>query len=345
MIDQLSMEHQNPHAHEFSAEPTSINATSVHDKLAKYMETAQKHPPGSTPRNIAVTTMIRAMQQSRKISLWMKDQPFYDDALSHSWVLFVQKLDVYNREKGNVLTWFNNYILNNQLRNLYEKAKSDHDHTIQLHSANDDQSHNPIEQIPDPTNISTMPKQSILEPFNHWLQEMSELDDIHISNRPDISVRRLLHYRILKHSDYPNWHALGEYFNENVKRLQNGWDRKCKPEMENFWAFHQWFQPIAELSVSDNSNNFDSPEHSDGLQYHQKIIELRVTRMDKHRGINAYRVLYHRYQYALEQGDRFRWRTLAKFFKVDIAPLKIFWSQGCKPRLSFLDHDDLGRTL
>lgn len=330
MTDIPSMEHQDPSDHESSIDVSPAKPLSIHDKLAKWMETAQKHPPGSTPRSLAITNMVREMNASGKITRWSRGQPIGDDILQDAWVSFVQRLDTYDpKKKATVLTWFNN-ILINRLRDSYRQTKRDRAK---------EQSTDQIEQTLSQINSSVMPHQSILEPFKYWLEEMPELEDIYISNRHDISVQKLIDYRILRRSDYPNWQSLGHLFDEKVKNLQNNWKRKCEPEMEFFLMFNKWFQPIAELSVSDSS------EHTDIPPYHQKIIELRNISMDEHPDISAYRVLYHRYQYALKQDEHFRWSMLANFFKIDIAPLKTFWEQGCKPRLPFLDYDDVGRTL
>lgn len=76
---------------------------------------ASLHPPKSIQRRRALTKLILAIKDSKK--LWRENTPYYEDALQQTWFYLCRNLceaetakNSYDPEKGSVITWINAYL-------------------------------------------------------------------------------------------------------------------------------------------------------------------------------------------------------------------------------------------
>ncbi|NEQ97457.1 MAG: hypothetical protein F6K30_12155 [Cyanothece sp. SIO2G6] len=217
------MEYQDPSIHESSNNALSVEVLSIHDQLARLMETAQQYPFGSIPRNQAITAMYRLIHQSGKISRKWCQFSRYEEAINDTWADFVRKLDQYDCTQASVLTWFNR-LLNWKCGDWYRKR----DRPTAPQPNDESSAPTTIEQI-----AGTADGRIILNHFQRWLQDTPELKTTHLQNRSDITAYRVIHHRILDHQ-YPGWRDLAHFFRVEVRSLQNFWDRKCKLLLQQF---------------------------------------------------------------------------------------------------------------
>lgn len=86
------------------------------EELREYALEAQRHPPKSRRRQIALNKMMQGILRSRRISHPRKGQfeNFYDEirteAIQKTALYFCDKIDKYDPDKSPVIRWFN-YLL------------------------------------------------------------------------------------------------------------------------------------------------------------------------------------------------------------------------------------------
>ncbi len=87
------------------------------DRLRPLAIAAQNHPKGSLARKLALTKLIKVMQESGKICRPRRDQfqglykDIYAVALQELFFFICDRIDAYNPQKGEVLQWAN-FLLN-----------------------------------------------------------------------------------------------------------------------------------------------------------------------------------------------------------------------------------------
>lgn len=88
-------------------------------ELREYALEAQRHPPRSKPRRVALTKLVEGILRSRRISRPYKYQfpesyeEIRNEAIHQTAIHICEKIDKYNPERGPVIRWFN-YLLGKQ---------------------------------------------------------------------------------------------------------------------------------------------------------------------------------------------------------------------------------------
>lgn len=88
----------------------------IDERLQQLALEAQRHPPKSRTRRLALTRLVQIIQDSGKLS-WRKSdcpQDVYDEALQEVWLYVFRKIDTYNPAKGPVMHWVN-FVLKRRL--------------------------------------------------------------------------------------------------------------------------------------------------------------------------------------------------------------------------------------
>ena len=194
----------------------------LNEQLNEWIKEARLSPKDSIARKKAITRIIAAMQQSRKI--WRgygSDDPFYEDAIAVTWVWFVKHLDEYDSDKAMVLTWFNNY-LNFRLwdaRILWLKEQCVRAHPQFIGGEWVD----PLDRISAPPDLPPM-----LDAVLDWMESnRTELCRIYLQSRPHINCYDLLLHRLPFPETYLKWEALSSKVDVPVPTLSSFYQAHC----------------------------------------------------------------------------------------------------------------------
>lgn len=86
---------------------------------------AQRHPPKSRARRLALTRLIEMIQESGRLSRRKYDTPqdVYDEALQEVWLYVCRRIDAYE-PKGSVINWVN-FVLTRRLIDAKKRQGSE----------------------------------------------------------------------------------------------------------------------------------------------------------------------------------------------------------------------------
>jgi hypothetical protein len=201
----------------------------LNDQLKEWIKEARQSPKKSAARQKAITRIIAAMQQSRKI--WRgygSDDFFYEDALQRTWVWFVKHLDEYDPDKATVLSWFNNH-LNFRLwdaRIQWAKEQRMRAHPQFING----------EWI-DPLNFISAPSDlpPILDAVRHWMEsDKTKLCRIRLQSRPHVNCYIVLLHRLPFPETNLKWEDLSSEVKVPVPTLSSFYQQYCLPPLLAF---------------------------------------------------------------------------------------------------------------
>jgi DNA-directed RNA polymerase specialized sigma24 family protein len=203
---------------------------------------ARQYPTGSRKRERLVNQMIRQMQRSGKI--WRDyrlDTDQYQEALQRTWAWFCQNLHSYDPTQSSLTTWFN-CILKYRIKDVLRESQA---HRRQQICLPDDETFDLISNLPAPSAEEPLQWLSDLLIWLH--QEQSQLEQITIRDRPDISAYYLI-LRRLPTQNQASWKELSTQLDVAIPTLSSFYRRQCLPLLREFGKLQGWIDSSAPQS-------------------------------------------------------------------------------------------------
>jgi hypothetical protein len=211
-----------------------VNSVSELQRLTDLARAACQCPPDSRERKRALNQLVREIQKSGK--LWHESSDIYDEALSRTWLYFSKNLceceartakQAFNPELASVTHWLNVY-LKRRLQDLRTEKMNDRRQRVWLQAFLDPENPNdPIMNLPD-TREDIPP---VLEMTIAWLDSNTQLDEIHVKGRPDITARLLIRKRLPPET---SWKEIGAEVDYSSQLLAAFYHRRCLPLLREF---------------------------------------------------------------------------------------------------------------
>jgi hypothetical protein len=203
----------------------------LEERLHQLVTDACKHQPGSAERQKYLTQIIRLVSKK----LWKENSAYYQDALQQTWVYFCQNIcegntgKPYDPTRGSVVTWLNFY-LKRRLQDFYIDTTQQQGKTVssQPKCFGDSEVIDPIENLPASPDVPPL-----LKNVQNWAENSTDpdLDRVHISDRPDVTVRVLILRRLPPET---SWKDLSKEFNLSISTLSRFYQRQCLPRLRKF---------------------------------------------------------------------------------------------------------------
>lgn len=188
---------------------------------------ACRYPRGSLERQRRLTRLVALVQQSGK--LWRggnASSTDYEEALQHTWLHVCQKLETYDPQKANVITWINR-LLEYRLRDLYTQRTREQSRRATVFVDKDGEWQDPIQSLPgSPPGSAPTP---LLDEIHYWVQQESQaLASVYVRDRPDINCRDLILSRLPPEK---TWQQLSQEWQVAVSTLNSFYRRECLPRL------------------------------------------------------------------------------------------------------------------
>lgn len=205
------------------------------NKSQKHIQTliaeACRHPVGSAIRQKRLTQIIRLVSGQ----LWKENVSYYQDALQKTWIYFCQNLCAddnakcpYNPDKGSLVTWLNTY-LKWRLKDGYIKNIEDNVNRVSNQpkpKGNTASQPDLIDNLPAKPDIPP-----ILTEVMQWAETAPKLQQIHITDHPNITGRLLILKRLPP--EIP-WKVLAKELDVSIGTLASFYQRQCMPLLRDF---------------------------------------------------------------------------------------------------------------
>lgn len=184
------------------------------DPLTYLAVTAQQHPPGSLPRQLALTQLVKGLLQSGK--LYRPYSPcnsnyeeIYREAQQNLFLYLCQNLERYQPERSSIITWVNMLM---ERRFFREASIQSRDAPLSLYD---------LDNISQPEN-SLSPSEILkkcleLDPDNFFKSE-------HIENYPEANFQQIA----LKRLSGKTWKTIAEELNLRIPTLSSFYQRSLK---------------------------------------------------------------------------------------------------------------------
>ncbi len=196
-------------------------------QLKQLVQETCQHPQGSLQRQRGLTQLIRLMA----CQLWHSSAAYYPDALQQTWIYFCRNLceattgRAYDPEVANPITWLNAY-LKRRLQDFQIAENRDRATTISAFSSGEDDPIDPIDRLPAPPDIPPW-----LAQIRTWAEESADLDQIHISQHPEVTAKVLILRRLPPETP---WKELSAEYGISVGTLSSFYQRQCLSKLRDY---------------------------------------------------------------------------------------------------------------
>lgn len=170
------------------------------DQLNKQLEQlaleAQRHPPKTNARRLALTRLIQKIKASGKLSFRRNSEfppEVYEEAMQEFWLYFCRKIDNYNPEKGAVIHWVNFTIKRRLIdaNNRHTKKGKEQSLDAPINHQSSSSSHSkltPLEILAQPEE-TTLPSQKVRKCLEEDLEGL--FVNKHIRGKPQANFRAI----------------------------------------------------------------------------------------------------------------------------------------------------------
>ncbi len=196
-------------------------------KLKQLVHETCQHPQDSPQRQRGLTQLIRIIS----CQLWRSSAAYYPDALQQTWIYFCRNLceaatgRAYDPEVASPITWLNAY-LKRRLQDFQIAENRDRATTLSAFSSSEDDPIDPIDRLPAPPDIPPW-----LMQIREWVEQNTELGQIHISKHPEVTAKVLLLRRLPPETP---WKTLSAEYGLSVGTLSSFYQRQCLSRLRDY---------------------------------------------------------------------------------------------------------------
>lgn len=213
-----------------------MNIRNLHQELRWLVTDACLYPKDSLERRKRLNHLIARIQTSNR--LWKEPRistDDYNDALQQTWFYLCRRIETYNPDQAEVLTWINQY-LQYRIQDITHQNAREARFQIVLPNSEPELADKWIEHLP-----ARPEPPPILEEVSAWLEEeKDDLQRVCLRDRPDINGYILISCRVLFQK---TWKQLSEEFAVQISTLSSFYHRKCLPFLIQFGELHGYLKP------------------------------------------------------------------------------------------------------
>ncbi|MDL5045164.1 sigma-70 family RNA polymerase sigma factor [Oscillatoria amoena NRMC-F 0135] len=185
---------------------------------------AQQHPPCSQERYFALTKLVNAILQSKRLyrpssQQFLNYDDIYNEARQELFLYICKNIGNYNPEIGSVMAWVNSLMERRFIRDVRAK-ESKHRKTLS------DLDNIPQEDPP-PESLAELVKKCLIE------DRGGHFKDEHITNRSDANLRAIALLRL----EGKTWKEISQEFDIPIPTLSSFYQRslrKLTPLLQDF---------------------------------------------------------------------------------------------------------------
>ncbi len=203
---------------------------------------AQRHPPRTRERRVALTTLVDAILSSGRLyrpspsrlppSFYEAYEDIYDEAKQELWLHICQKIDEYDSERGSVIAWVNILMDRRFFNEAISKFSNFREMRLRMIIKATPEEFNTVEK--DEDFISA--HEPILSEKLRWLIEQDPENifrSTHIEKKPEVNFQALLIKRLSKAS----WKEISGEMGISIPTLSSFYRRCLKKFAPHFKGY------------------------------------------------------------------------------------------------------------